>query len=131
LSGPNWTASQLDELADAEELVLVISRAERATLRFPVWMVVVDGSLYVRSYLGVTNGWYRAVIANPHQAIVLDGVDVDIVFDFVPATDPVNDAIGSTYLSKYARFDYRNEMVAPVAIGATLRILPAWSAARI
>ena len=127
MSGPTWTASQLGELSDAEELVLVISRAERATLRFPVWMVVVDGNLYVRSYLGVTNGWYRAVQANPRQAISLDGRDVDIEFDFVPATDPVNDAIGSAYLSKYARFDYRDEMVAPVAIDATLRILPASS----
>ena len=105
----------------------LISRAERATLRFPVWMVVVDGNLYVRSYLGVTNGWYRAVQANPRQAISLDGRDVGIEFDFVPATDPVNDAIGSAYLRKYARFDYRDEMVAPVAIDATLRILPASS----
>jgi hypothetical protein len=125
LSESTWTASQLDGLADAEELVLVISRAERATLRFPVWMVVVDGDLYVRSYLGVTNGWYRAVVANPQQAIELDGVDVDVVFEFVPRTDTVNDAIGPAYLGKYARFDYRDEMVAPVAVDATLRILPA------
>jgi hypothetical protein len=121
----NWSASQLKELADAEELVLVISRADRRALRFPVWMVVVDGGLYVRSYLGVTNGWYRAVVADQHQAIVLDGNDIDVRFEFVPRTDPANDDIGSTYLRKYSKFDYRDEMVAPIAIDATLRILPA------
>jgi hypothetical protein len=125
LSESNWSASQLNELGDAEELVLAISRVERSTLRFPVWLVVVDGDPYVRSYLGVTNGWYRAVLANPRQAIVLDGVDVDVRFEPVPSADPVNDVIGSAYLEKYSKFDYRDEMVATIAVDATLRILRA------
>jgi hypothetical protein len=125
LSESIWTESQLSELADAEELVLVISRVERPELRFPVWSVVVDGDAYVRSYLGVTNGWYRAVVANQHQAIVLDASDVAVLFEFVPGTDSVNDVIGSRFLDKYAKFDYRDEMVAQIAVDATLRILPA------
>jgi hypothetical protein len=115
----------LKDLADAEELVLVISRAERSPLRFPVWPVVVDGAVYVRSYLGVTTGWYRAVGENPHQAIVVDGQDLDVVFEFVSRTDPVNAGIDSAFLSKYARFEYRDAMVEPGAVDATLRILPA------
>jgi hypothetical protein len=114
----------LGRLADPEELVLVLSRTDRVPLRFPVWMVVVEGNLYVRSYLGVTNGWYREVSANPHQAIVLDGADVDVLFEVVPAAASVNDEIGVTYLNKYATFDYRDEMVAALAVDATLRILP-------
>ncbi len=33
-------------------------------------------------------------------------------------------AIGATYLAKYSRFDYRDAMVEPAAVDATLRILP-------
>jgi hypothetical protein len=114
----------LANVADAEEVVLVISRAERATLRFPVWPVVVNGGLYVRSYLGVTTGWYRRVVTNPRQAIVLDDTDVDVLFEFVPRTDEINRAIDSAFLDKYTRFDYRDAMVEPAAVDATLRILP-------
>ena len=112
-------------MAETEELVLVISSAGRATLRFPVWPVVVDGSPYVRSYLGVTTGWYRRVVAEPRQAVVIDGRDVEVLFEFVSRTDPVNKGIDSAFLGKYASFDYRDAMVEPGAVDATLRILPA------
>ncbi|HEX4399750.1 MAG TPA: DUF2255 family protein [Galbitalea sp.] len=125
MPGSTWTASQLNELADAEELVLLISRVDRSTLRFPVWPVVVDGNPYVRSYLGVTTGWYRAVVANPRQAVVLDGRDVDVLFEFVSRTDSVNRGIDSAFLGKYARFQYRDAMVEPGAVDATLRIVRA------
>jgi len=127
LSQPAWSASQLENVADVEELVLVISRAERAPLRFPVWPVVVDGDLYVRSYLGVTAGWYQGVVANQNQAIVLDDndVDVDVLFEFVPRTDAVNRGIDAAFLRKYATDDYRDAMITPLALDATLRILPA------
>jgi hypothetical protein len=87
--------------------------------------VVVDGNLYVRSYLGVTTAWYRTVVANPRQAIVLHGSDVDVVFEFVSRTDSVNHAIDAAFLSKYSSFEYRDAMVEPAALDATLRILPA------
>jgi hypothetical protein len=127
LSQPAWSASQLENVADVEELVLVISRAERAPLRFPVWPVVVDGDLYVRSYLGVTAGWYQGVVANQNQAIVLNDNDndVDVLFEFVPRTDAVNRGIDAAFLRKYATDDYRDAMITPLALDATLRILPA------
>lgn len=120
-----WTAARLAALGEAEELVLVISRAERADLRLPVWPVVVDGQLYVRSYKGVTSGWYRGVVAQQHQAIHVGGEDIPVVFEFVDRKDSVNRLIDSEYLTKYARFDYRDAMVEPAALDATLRIVPA------
>jgi hypothetical protein len=47
-----------------------------------------------------------------------------VLFEFVPRTEAVNRPIGDTYLAKYARFDYRDAMVEPAAVDATLRILP-------
>jgi hypothetical protein len=125
LSESTWTTPQLDNLGKAEELVLALSRVDRPPLRFPVWPVVVVGNLYVRSYLGVSTAWYRAVVANPRQAIVLDGSDVDVVFEFVSRTDAVNHVIDAAFLSKYSSFEYRDAMVEPAALDATLRILPA------
>ena len=125
MTDQTWTPEQLAELAGDEELVLVLSREGRKDLRFPVWLVVVDDALYVRSYQGVTTGWYRAVVAEQHQSIVIDGRDTRVLFEFVPRTDDVNRAIDSAYLAKYASFDYRDAMVEPAAVDATLRILPA------
>jgi hypothetical protein len=124
LTESTWSAVRLEDLATAEELVLVLDRVDRKPLQFPVWMVVIDDNLYVRSYLGVTTSWYRAVVAEQHQAIVLDGTRVKARFEFVPRTDEVNKAIDSAYLAKYASFDYRDAMVEPAAVDATLRILP-------
>jgi hypothetical protein len=115
----------LTGLTDDEELVLVLSREGRPTLRVPVWPVTVDGEAYVRSYLGVTSGWYRRVIAEPHQAIALAGGDVPVVFELVSATAAVNRDIDAAFLLKYATDDYRDAMVTPLALDATLRILPA------
>jgi hypothetical protein len=120
----SWNSERLGQLAEAEELVLVISRADRSPLRVPVWPVVVDGALYVRSYLGVTSGWYRSVVAAPEQAVALDGSEIPVLFESVERTDAVNAGINAAYLEKYARFDYRDAMVEPAALDATLRILP-------
>ena len=125
MSAQSWTASQLSELTDGEELVLVLTHEDKPVLRVPVWMVTIDGVAYVRSYLGVTSGWYRRVIAQQHQAIVVGGVDVPVDCELVPVTADVNSAINDEFVRKYAADPYRDYMILPLALDATLRILPA------
>ena len=125
LSAQTWTTSQLAELTDGEELVLVLTHAEKPVLRVPVWMVTVGGEAYVRSYLGVKSGWYRRVMAEQRQAISLGGVDVPVDFELVPVTAAVNSGINEAYITKYATDPYRDYMVLPLALEATLHILPA------
>jgi hypothetical protein len=124
LSAQTWTASQLTELTDGEELVLVLTREDKPTLRVPVWPVTVAGVAYVRSYLGVTSGWYVRVIAEPRQSIALGGVDVPVEFELVSAEAAVNVDIDAAFVRKYATDDYRDAMITPLALDATLRILP-------
>jgi hypothetical protein len=119
----SWTPAQLNELGETEELVLVITRADRPTLRVPVWPVVVGSHAYVRSYRGVTSGWYRGVLAERDQAIALGG-DIPVHFESVDPSDAVNTDIGEEFLRKYATDDYRNAMVTDIAVDATLRIFP-------
>jgi hypothetical protein len=123
LPSRTWTPDQLRQLSDDEELVLVLTRADKPVLRVPVWSVTVGDQAYVRSYRGVTSGWYRAVMAECNQQIAL-GDDIPVCFEHVDATDAVNPDIDSEFLRKYATDDYRVAMVTPLALDATLRILP-------
>jgi hypothetical protein len=123
MADASWSAAQLTAI-DSEELVLLVDRAQRETLRVPVWPVVVDGQLYVRSYKGMTSAWFRRVQDDQHQAIELVGRVVPVLFENVDRDDHVNRAISAAYDSKYARFDYRSAMSEPAAVEATLRVLP-------
>jgi hypothetical protein len=124
MSDQTWSAAQLTGI-DHEELVLVVSRADSEALRVPVWPVIVDGHVYVRSYKGVTSTWFRRVQADQRQAIELTGRDIPVLFENVDRDDHVNRAISAAYDTKYASFDYRSAMSDPAAVEATLRILPA------
>jgi hypothetical protein len=119
-------AAQFDpaSIGADEELTLVVSREGHPTKRVPVWVVTVDGEVYVRSYKGVTSMWFRRVEADSAQALGLPGGDVDVVFRNVDRTDPVNGAISAAFTAKYAKYDYVGAMSEPAAIEATLRILP-------
>jgi len=124
VSDASWPEPALAELTGREELVLVGSRPGRETIRVPVWVVTVDGEVYVRSYKGVTSMWFRRVQADADQAIHLSTGDVAARFENVDRLDPVNHAIDAEFDRKYVRYDYVSSMSAPAAVEATLRILP-------
>jgi hypothetical protein len=124
-SESDWPTALLAEIERSEELVLVVARDGRDTLRVPVWPVTVDNRVYVRSYKGVTSMWFRRVEAQKQQAVALSGRDIPVVFEDVDRDDHVNRAISAAYDRKYEKFDYRSAMSEPAAIEATLRILPA------
>jgi hypothetical protein len=120
----DWTPQQLSELADVEELVLVLDSPDRPVLRVPVWPIVVGSDAYVRSYRGGTSGWYRRVLVNRDQAVALSAGDRAVHFESVDPAADVNAALDAEFLRKYATDDYRTAMVTPLALDATLRILP-------
>jgi hypothetical protein len=119
-----WPHSQLRELSDTEELVLVVARTGYDTSRVPVWVVAVDGDVYVRSYKGVTSMWFRRVEADADQAIHLGSSDVPVHFENVDRLDHINHAIDAEFNRKYAKFDYVSAMSEPAAVEATLRVHP-------
>ena len=119
-----WQANQLSLLQSEDELEIVVDRPDREPQRVPVWMVVVDGELYVRSYMGVTSGWFRRVEADADQAVRIGSTDVAVRFENIDRTDSVNHAISAEYDRKYSRFDYVTAMSEPAAVEATLRVTP-------
>jgi hypothetical protein len=64
---------------------MVTPRRDGPLSRRPIWVVVVDGEAYVRSYRGESGGWYRQARAEGLATIGVDGraleVDVEAVSD--------------------------------------------------
>ena len=124
MSNSAWTDARVVELKEIEELVLVVGREGHDTIRVPVWVVAVDGDVYVRSYKGVTSMWFRRVQADFDQAIHLSSGDTSVHFENVDRLDHVNHAIDAEFTRKYADFDYVGTMSEPAAVEATLRVHP-------
>ncbi len=120
-----WAPGLFAEIDGTDELTIAVTRQGRDTIRLPIWVVTVDGDVYVRSYKGVTSGWFRRVQANPNQTIAFSDRDVPVVFENVDRLDHVNRAIDAAYDRKYAKYDYVSAMSEPAAVEATLRVLPA------
>ena len=61
--GPSWTAEQLSQIDTTRELEIA-SRRRNGTLgrAQPIWVVCVNGQVYVRSWHRRTTGWFGQVI---------------------------------------------------------------------
>lgn len=121
----DWTPAELDAIGDADELNISAPRRDgSAGIAVPIWVVRVDGSLYVRSYRGSTAGWYRRALAAGGAQVEAGGVSRDVAVE-VP-DDGTTAAIDGQYRRKYAHFgsSYVTPMTAPAAQEATLSIRP-------
>jgi hypothetical protein len=87
--------------------------------RIPIWIVVVDGDAYVRSYRGARGRWYRR--ARERGRAVIEGIPVGV--------EPIDDAalderISAAYRAKYGARSPRptEAMVSPEVTATTLRL---------
>jgi hypothetical protein len=86
----------------------------------PIWIVVVDGDAYVRSYHGERGRWYRR--ARVSRRVVIDGVEYGVE----PVTDPaLNERISEAYRAKYGQRSPgpTAAMAAPEVVATTLRVV--------
>ena len=123
-----WTSAELDKIGKAEELTLSSLRRD-GTLRKPVimWVVRVDGHIYVRAYKGRTSPWFCGAQTRHQGSIQAGSVEKGVVF--VEESNPeVNRRVDAAYLAKYARYpQYVAPMVEPAAKSATLELIPTGS----
>jgi hypothetical protein len=85
----------------------------------PIWVVVVDGEAYVRSYRGESGRWYRR--ARESGRAVIGGVPVTVA--------PIDDAalderISAAFRAKYGKRSPGStaSMVTPEVVATTLRL---------
>ena len=120
-----WTIDELNKIGEAEELRIASLRRD-GTLRNRViiWVVRVDGDLYVRCVNGRQGAWFRGVQTRHEGRIWAEGVEKDVTF--VEETDPeINAKIDEAYLTKYQRYpQYVAPMVTPDVRAATLKLQP-------
>jgi hypothetical protein len=119
-------ADTLDLLDRSGEVDLRTPRRDGSESSRPVWIVVVDGEPYVRSYRGESGAWYRRARTDGRLAIAVGARVVD--FAAAPEGDPaLNERISAAFQEKYGEQSPgpTAEMIAPGVVETTLRLTPA------
>jgi hypothetical protein len=119
-----WNADQLARIDAAEELRLASRRNDGTLGRFTtMWVVGVDGDLYVRSAGGPDRPWYRHALSSGKGRIQAGGIEADI--RFAEANPDAHAAIDAAYHAKYDRYGPTNvgHVTGPAAHAVTIRLL--------
>lgn len=108
------------------EVEMLTPRRDGSISARPIWVVVVGGDAYVRSYLGPRGDWYRRARADGGAAIGLDGRTIDVGVQPVSDED-LNRQVSEAYRAKYGASspESTDSMVTPEVIGTTVRLTPA------
>lgn len=126
---PSWTPEQLTAIARARELEIAVRRADsRLTRWLPIWVVCVDGQVYVRTWYWRTTGWLGQVTATGQARVRVPGVEVDVLVAELGDTEPdVRAAVDQAYLAKYGTPGDATVagMTTDAAAATTLRLAPA------
>jgi hypothetical protein len=122
-----WTSDELTKIGTATELRLASMRGD-GTLRKPVtmWVVRHGDRLCVRSVKGPTGPWFRGARSRGLGSIRAGGVEKDVNFVFVDASDKINDEIDAAYREKYRRYagPILNSVLTSAARSATIELVP-------
>jgi hypothetical protein len=96
----------------------------------PVWVVVVDGRVLVRSWNDKPTGWFRAFLREPRGAVRIG--DREMPVRAAPVKDAaILDAMEDAYAAKYAtkaNFKYVKGFRSPKRRATTMELRPATSA---
>src|SRR4051794_7183905 len=100
-----WDTATTRQLADAAEVDIVVPAPGRPEVRTPIWIVAVDGTLYVRSWKGEAGIWYRRAHRYGSGSIITAGHEHQVRFSAVDEPD-INAGIDEAYRSKYGHSTY-------------------------
>lgn len=85
-----------------------------------IWVVEVQGELYVRAYNGTRSRWYEAAIQQKAGKIKAAGLERAVKFE--PVSGAVNDHIDEAYKLKYSGSPYLGSMISERAKAATVKV---------
>jgi hypothetical protein len=92
----------------------------------PIWVVVVEGRVLVRSWNDKPDGWYRAFLSHPRGAVRMDDRELPVRAVRLRSSR-LNDAADAAYAQKYttkANLKYVNGFKHPGRKVNTLELLP-------
>jgi hypothetical protein len=120
---------RLEELAQAKILGVRAGSEHRYT---GVWVVVVEGRAFVRSWNDKPTGWYRAFQAEPQGSMQLAGREIAIRARQL-RSERLRDAVTLAYAEKYdtkASEQWVRGFAAPHRCATTLELLPVKTSTR-
>ncbi|WES63541.1 DUF2255 family protein [Microbacter sp. GSS18] len=121
-----WSDEELRHLSGLRELQICVLRAAGGCGPWtPIWVVVVDAGVYVRTWRRRETGWYGQARRSSSARIRVSGVPLDVSVTAVAGDR--SDAVNEAYLGKYGAAGARS-MVTAEAVATTLRLAPAGAA---
>lgn len=123
-SATTWSAAELRNVAETDDLHISPFREDGVTYGTPtwIWSVAVDGALYVRGYNGQNSRWYQAAVRQKTGRITAAGMTKEVTFE--PVEGPINDRIDDAYRVKYRGSPYLKPMITARARSTTIKIMP-------
>lgn len=120
----SWRNDELNRIVASDDLHISPFRDDKVTYGtlMWIWLVVVDGNLYVLAYNGRSSRWYKSAMRQRAGRIQMAGMTKDVNFE--PVDGAISDAIDAAYRSKYASSHYLAPMISDRARSATVRIQP-------
>jgi hypothetical protein len=118
-----FSEATLEELAKAKILGVRAGAEHRYT---GVWVVVVEGRAFVRSWNDKPTGWYRAFQAEPLGSMQLAGREIAIRARQIRG-ERLRDAVTRAYAEKYntkASEKWVRGFAEPRRAGTTLELVP-------
>jgi hypothetical protein len=123
-TGRRFPKATLEELADAKILGVRAGTEHRYT---GVWVVVVEGRAFVRSWNDKPTGWYRAFQAEPSGSIQLAGREIPVRARRT-RSERLRDAVTRAFAGKYdtrASQKWVRGFAEPHRAATTLEFVPA------
>jgi hypothetical protein len=113
-------------LDDTKEVRIETRRdADSPEHRTIIWVVVVEGEVFVRSVRGQRGRWYREISSNPEGALHVEEDRIPV--RAAPAKDGATvDAVSAAFRSKYQQSSPASTeaMVRPETLPTTLKLAP-------
>jgi len=120
-----FDSATLEMLEDVEEIRIATAAPGAKTKKHhaTIWVVDVDGQVFVRSFTGPKGKWYHNVLANPEADLEVDGKTIHV--KAIPVSDQESiEAVSRAYLEKYRSSPYAKDMMRPEVLPTTLRLEP-------
>jgi hypothetical protein len=120
----SFSSEELDLIDRAKEVEIETQRQDGTPQKTPIWAVVDDGRVFIRTWKGAERtAWFRHIRRNPSVALHVAGRRLTVTA--IPADDP--DSIERTsdgFRRKYAGDPAANSMVRPEILDTTIRLEP-------
>lgn len=118
------TRNEIQRIAEKDDFHIAPYRADGETFGTPtwIWVVEVEGDLYVRAYYGTKSRWYNSAKEQKAGKIEAAGMKKKVRFELISDND-LNNKIDNAYRAKYSGSPYLNHMIGSTSKAATVKIL--------